>query len=103
MGAQFAERDLFSGSLTIIKKALPEDYSSAAPVVLLLFLLRLAVINAERLDRHALHDLGIERLVREIRVALGDLVYCVHALRYLAESGVLAVKVRRLFVHYEEL
>ena len=65
--------------------------------------LRLGVILAEGLYGDVLHALGLGRLVVIVALHGGDGVHDVETLRDLAEGGVLAVEVRRLVVHDEEL
>ena len=58
--------------------------------------LRFRIIHAEGLNGHGLDLLLVQRAVAVIGVGIGDLVYDIHALGDLSESGISAVQMREL-------
>ena len=68
-----------------------------------LFFYRFGVIDAESVDRDLLHDLRGARLVIVVGTDRADLVDFLDTLNDLAEGCVLAVEVRGVLVHDEEL
>ena len=61
------------------------------------------ILNVEGLDGDLCHSLRLNGLVTPAAASLGDAVNNFHTLGYLAESGILAVKIGSGFVHDEEL
>ena len=50
-----------------------------------------------------LNTLRFQRFIAEIGLHIGDLINCFNAFSDLAEGGILAIKVRGIFMHDEEL